>query len=553
MQLASFRSVATAAATLLIAIVGFSALAVDVGSPAASAAVARASSSAAASASGYVPYVLPNGDIPQPPWWHGKCDGAKDGTFPGSYPLGASWDGLIACGPGSNEGASSQPEVQFFPDAWGEFEWQCVELSMRWMYLAWGIPPYAANGNEVVDNYAAYNPDGPKLIVVKNGTPGAAPQPGDVLELTDSDSNGHTEVVTDSQVNAHGNGTVRVITENLNSPTDGWYTLTVSKWVVNGGFGTVVDWLHNPRWALQEPLISELDASGNLLLKIDALRGGFTAIASGVARADVIGGGGSEPAPIIVVLTTSGTVEARYDLPDAPWWQLGSGATQIAATSGEGRNGEPSVGWLTSGGDFFVVTGGLSAKPVLEATGAASIALASDSPSQNLLMGYVTDSSGAYLKIGSAPAVRVAVGVRTLSLADDGGSAARAVEAYVGVGGRAFLRIGITGHFTEIGPTAKDSVSQVAVATVGKSSTPLVAYLTTDGDAYTDLGDSGWLHALSAAESIAVAAGHNKSAFPIFAAEESDGSWVVKDGSLSSRYVNEGTEPSLSLGALVVS
>lgn len=548
MKLASFRT----AAASLIATAGFAALAAGVGAQAASAAVATASASPSTLAASYVPYVLANGDIPRPPWWQGKCDGAKKGTFPGSYALGASWDGLVACGPGSNEGASTQPEVQFFPDAWGEFEWQCVELSMRWMYLAWGIAPYGANGDEVVDNYAVSNPYGPKLTVVKNGIPGVAPQPGDVLELTDGDSSGHTEVVTESSVNAHGNGTVRVITENLNSPTNGWYTLTVTKWVVNGGFGTVVDWLHNPKWALQEPLISELDSSGKLSLKVDALRGGFTEIGSGVAEAEVIGGGGSEPAPIVAVLTTAGTVEARYDLPGAPWWQLGIGATQLAATSGEGRSGEPSIGWLTSGGDVYVVTGGFSATPVLEATGAASIALGSDSPSTNLLMGFVTHSSNAYLKIGSAPAVRIAGGVRTLTLAG-GATATNAVEAYVGTTGRAFVRIGLTGHFTEIGPKAKESVREVAVATVGQSSTPLIAYLTTSGDAYAELGDTGWLHALSAAKSIAVAAGHSKNAFPIFAAEEFDGTWVAKEGSLSSRYVTEGTAKSFGLSALIVS
>ena len=383
MQTGAFRT----AAAGLIATLGLGVVAVNVGASGASAARTNQGAS-------YSPHVLANGQIPRPPWWHGQCDGAKNGDYPGSHPLGASWDGLMACGPGPNEGGVDHT-INFFPGAWGEFEWECVELSMRWMYLAWGVQPYPANGDQVVDNYAEYNPHGPKLDVVKNGTPGIAPQPGDVLELNDGDQFGHTEVVTSSAVNLHGDGTVRVITENLNSPTNGWYKLTVSNWVVNGGFGTVVDWLHNPNWALQEPVVSELDAAGRLSIKVDDLRGGFTNVASDVAQADVIGGGGSEPAPILVVLTTTGTVEARLDLPGAPWWHLASGATQVAAASGEGHSGQPTVGWLTSGGDFYVDAGGFSARPVLEATGAASIALGSDSPSSDVLMGYVTHSSRA--------------------------------------------------------------------------------------------------------------------------------------------------------------
>ena len=74
------------------------------------------------------------------------CDPAN---YPGSHPLGAHWHGLVACGPGPTQGGSDH-SVAFFPGAWGEFEWECVELSMRWMYLAWGVNPYPANGWDVV-------------------------------------------------------------------------------------------------------------------------------------------------------------------------------------------------------------------------------------------------------------------------------------------------------------------------------------------------------------------------------------------------------------------
>ena len=103
----------------------------------------------------------------------GRAGRAIRPTYPGSHPLGASWHGLVACGPGPTQGGSDHL-VSFFPGAWGELEWECVELSMRWMYLAWGVNPYPADGWDVVRNYGAHQsavqPDGPQLDVVSNGT-----------------------------------------------------------------------------------------------------------------------------------------------------------------------------------------------------------------------------------------------------------------------------------------------------------------------------------------------------------------------------------------------
>ena len=94
-----------------------------------------------------------SGDDPPPvqfpPWWSGPCD---DNHYPGSFPL-SSWDGLKACGPGPNRGGYDSV-VEFFPGAWGEYEWECVELSMRWLYLEYGVRPYSANGSGVVWNYS---------------------------------------------------------------------------------------------------------------------------------------------------------------------------------------------------------------------------------------------------------------------------------------------------------------------------------------------------------------------------------------------------------------
>ena len=111
-------------------------------------------------------------DASAPSWWLGAtCDAADN---PGSYALGASYDGVVACGPGTAQGGTDVEEY-FFQGAWGEYEWECVELVMRYMYLVFGIAPYSANGDTVVSNY-----NGNVLTQVSNnGT--SLPSPGDIL------------------------------------------------------------------------------------------------------------------------------------------------------------------------------------------------------------------------------------------------------------------------------------------------------------------------------------------------------------------------------------
>ncbi len=111
-------------------------------------------------------------NAPFPSWWHGQtCD---TNNYPGSYPLGASYNGVIACGPGPTQGGSDH-SVQFFSGAWTEYEWECTELVFRYMYLVDGIAPYSANGKDVVNNYS-----GNILTKVSNnGT--SLPIPGDII------------------------------------------------------------------------------------------------------------------------------------------------------------------------------------------------------------------------------------------------------------------------------------------------------------------------------------------------------------------------------------
>jgi hypothetical protein len=182
--------------------------------------------------------------LPAPSWWSGSCD---SGNYAGAHPLGASYRSVEVCGP--RPGADGAPNrlVRFFPGAWGELEWQCVELSMRFMYVAYGVSPYGANGKDVVDNYSPIYGGG--LVKIANGTPGTAPRPGDVISFgpTGYSSFGHTGVIESTNVDGDGNGSVRMLSQN--DTADGWRTLSVSNWSVNGpaaGLGATTGWLHKP-------------------------------------------------------------------------------------------------------------------------------------------------------------------------------------------------------------------------------------------------------------------------------------------------------------------
>jgi hypothetical protein len=122
-----------------------------------------------------------------------------------------------------------------------------VELSMRFMYVAYGVSPYGANGKDVVDNYSPIYGGG--LVKIANGTPGTAPRPGDVISFgpTGYSSFGHTGVIESTNVDGDGNGSVRMLSQN--DTADGWRTLSVSNWSVNGpaaGLGATTGWLHKP-------------------------------------------------------------------------------------------------------------------------------------------------------------------------------------------------------------------------------------------------------------------------------------------------------------------
>ncbi len=171
-----------------------------------------------------------------PSWWNGKtCD---TDNYSGSYQLssGSTYNGVIACGPGPTQGGSDHTET-FAKGLWSEYEWECVELSMRYMYQVYGISPYSSpGGKDVVGNYS-----GSTLSpVTNNGT--SLPSPGDIISEAATGSNpyGHTAVVTGVNVTG-GSGTVTIMQQNASSSGIGSIT-------VIGGIlkSNVSGWLHNP-------------------------------------------------------------------------------------------------------------------------------------------------------------------------------------------------------------------------------------------------------------------------------------------------------------------
>ena len=182
-------------------------------------------------------------DLPFPPWWNNSdCDYDRymsgSGGI-GSFRLGSEYMGIAACGPRPIGDGAPDVLVNFFPGSWGEFDFECVELAMRYLYLAYGINPYEANGNTVVAHYdSSY---GGNLVQVSNGTPGIAPRPGDVLSYGGASTFGHAALVSQSNVDSYGNGTVTVVEEN--NTLSGDSTLSVSGWSVGGNAGSVSGWL----------------------------------------------------------------------------------------------------------------------------------------------------------------------------------------------------------------------------------------------------------------------------------------------------------------------
>jgi hypothetical protein len=158
----------------------------------------------------------------------GSISGVVNGATVQSYNLGPSFQNVYACGPTEETGWNNDPF---------EADWQCVELSTRFMWVAYGLRAAAGNGGVFVANNHARFPD----IAVGTPSPGNLPAPGDVVSMSGGAANpnaspwGHTAVVSDvSHVDrSTGNGYINVIEENDGGVGAG--RINVSNWNESDG------------------------------------------------------------------------------------------------------------------------------------------------------------------------------------------------------------------------------------------------------------------------------------------------------------------------------
>jgi hypothetical protein len=188
--------------------------------------------------------------VSNPPWWNGVCDSGVDS----SYGVAGSWDGLVACG---SDGPDYQTGGTFnLDDAPGsptteEWDWECPELSTRWLDEEFHLPILYANGYQVVDNYWAYITSHPsKTWPLTHVTPATATAgslgPGDVLSFASVNGGpGHTDIVTSTSLNSSGTGYIYTLNEN----DGGFFYIPVTNWAFgvndfDGNEQVATGWLH---------------------------------------------------------------------------------------------------------------------------------------------------------------------------------------------------------------------------------------------------------------------------------------------------------------------
>jgi len=183
--------------------------------------------------------------VATPSWWNGICD--DNNYFPvagiHAIALGGSWNNLLACGPRPYTVSNPDNMAHFFAHAWGEYEFECTELVMRWLYSEWNIAPFQGNGNTLKDHLPS------SVLFYPNGTPNIVP--GDVLTENGSTKNafGHTAVITAVSLDQTGSGTLTILEQN--SSAAGTRLLYVNRWLVNpDGLNvyqqTIQGWIHVP-------------------------------------------------------------------------------------------------------------------------------------------------------------------------------------------------------------------------------------------------------------------------------------------------------------------
>jgi hypothetical protein len=162
--------------------------------------------------------------------WSGFCGGA------GASEVTAGGVAAPACGP-TGDDSISIPATYPYKDG-GETTtpgFQCVELTDRYMYVTkhWGA--LSGDGADVVRVYGAAH----GVTPIQNDS-GQAPAAGDVISFSvesnfTDDSGlypGHTAIVSSSNVNAAGTGSITILSENWGG-TAAPATIGVSHWSVD--------------------------------------------------------------------------------------------------------------------------------------------------------------------------------------------------------------------------------------------------------------------------------------------------------------------------------
>jgi len=209
------------------------------------------------------------GGLAWPHWWSGTCN-------VNNYPPGhllttgqGKLGGLEICSPSSTTLGGSV-WVPF--DGYGALQWQCVELSLRYMDIAWGVHPYSMNDAYTIATDFPFSTYPNIEKIPNNGVAGVIPQPGDVMQLSENGSNpdpGHTGVVESVSVNSSGNGYIVFDSENGN--LNGRYDLYVGSsaglpaWEVGGdGVNYTTAWLHNPNDTQTNDYVYAVGQNGDL-------------------------------------------------------------------------------------------------------------------------------------------------------------------------------------------------------------------------------------------------------------------------------------------------
>ena len=189
--------------------------------------------------------------VTTPSWWNGVCDDGYNSNFGEA----ASWDGLVACGygaPSYSGGGIYRHESSDPGSPLGDAEWECPELSNRWLYQEWGIPDQMGNGYQVVSlvwNFIQSHPQSqyPLTLVTPSSATAGSLGPGDVVSYANvNGDDGHTDVVTAVSLDASGNGTINTLNENLGGFING---IRVTNWNFglydfNHNFMPATGWLH---------------------------------------------------------------------------------------------------------------------------------------------------------------------------------------------------------------------------------------------------------------------------------------------------------------------